>query len=68
MIITEKVTINGTEFVHNYSDSGYQIERDGVQYSDAIDPVDSGRTYTETDVLIEQDTREEGIEHEYIGD
>lgn len=68
MIITEKVTINGTEFVHNYSGSGYQIERDGVQYSDAIDPVDSGRTYTETDVLIEQDAREEGIGHEYTGD
>lgn len=68
MIITEKVTINGTEFVHNCSDGGYCIERDGVQYSDAIDPVDSGRTYTETDVLIEQTEQEEGIEHEHTGD
>ena len=25
------------------------IERDGVRYSEAIDPLDSGRVYTETD-------------------
>lgn len=30
-----------------------EIERDGVQYSDAIDPVGTGRIYTETDNLIE---------------
>jgi hypothetical protein len=29
------------------------IERDGVRYSEAIDPAEFGRTYTETDEPIE---------------
>ena len=49
MLKTETVTINGTDYIHTYSDTGYMIERDGVRYSDAIDPVDSGREYEETD-------------------
>lgn len=53
MIITEPITINEKEYIHNYSDSGFYIERDGVQYSDAIDPVGYDRVYTETDILIE---------------
>ena len=32
-----------------YSDSGYMVEREGVRYSEAIDPAELGRTYTETD-------------------
>lgn len=47
MIVTETVTINGKKYKHNYSDAGFYIERDGVQYADAIDPLDSGRVYTE---------------------
>ena len=53
MVITETITINGTEYIHNYSDAGYMIERDGVRYSDAIDPVGFDRVYVETDELIE---------------
>lgn len=54
MIITEKITIDEREFVKNYSDSGFMIERDGVQYSDAIDPIEfEDRVYTETDIKIE---------------
>ena len=29
------------------------IERDGVRYSEAIDPLDAGRVYTETDEPID---------------
>ena len=29
------------------------IERDGVQYSEAVDPADLERKYTETDIPIE---------------
>lgn len=43
MLIKEVVTINGTEFNHTYSDAGFYIERDGVEYSDAIDPIDIER-------------------------
>jgi hypothetical protein len=53
MIKTENLTINNRAFVRTYSDSGYMIERDGVRYSEAIDPAELGRTYTETDEPIE---------------
>ena len=53
MIITEQLTINEKSFTKTYSDSGYYIERDGVQYSEAIDPSEFGRTYTETDIPID---------------
>ena len=49
MIVTERLTINGRAFIRTYSDSGYMVERDGVMYSEAIDPAEMGRTYTETD-------------------
>lgn len=53
MIKTENLTINNRAFVRTYSSDGYMIERDGVRYSEAIDPADLGRTYTETDEPIE---------------
>ena len=56
MIKTEQLIINYKQFTKSYSDSGYMIERDGVQYSEAIDPTELGRTYTETDVPIEGET------------
>ena len=56
MIKTEQLIINYKQFTKSYSDSGYMIERDGVQYSEAIDPTELGRTYTETDIPIEGET------------
>lgn len=53
MIRTESITINNTDFDRTYSDEGFYIERDGVKYSEAIDPKNSGRTYTETNEKIE---------------
>lgn len=53
MIQTGNITINDRPLTRTYLDSGYYIQRDGVQYAEAIDPADSGRTYTETDALIE---------------
>jgi hypothetical protein len=53
MIVTENLTINGKAFIRTYSDSGYMVERDGVRYSEAIDPADFNRQYTETDEPIE---------------
>lgn len=38
MIKIENLTIGGRAFVKTYSDDGYMIERDGVRYSEAIDP------------------------------
>ena len=58
MIKAETVTINGRTFIRTYSNSGYMIKQDGTGavYSEAVDPVDSGRTYTETDEIIESET------------
>ena len=53
MIQAEIITINGRQFQRTWSDSGCLIERSGARYAEAIDPLDSGRTYTETDALIE---------------
>lgn len=50
MIVAEKITINGKVFIRTFSDVGYMIERDGVRYSEAVDPARFGRTYTETDI------------------
>ena len=62
MIIQTTKEINGIVYDYVYSDSGYMIERDGVRYSEAVDPLDSGRLYTETDEPIYVGTREETVE------
>ena len=53
MIITEKITINGKEFNHTYSDIGMKIKRDNVMYDEAYDPVGfEDRIYNETDKAV----------------
>ena len=54
MIIVEyyKTRKDGVVLNRTYSDSSMMIERDGVRYSEAIDPAELGRTYTETDEEI----------------
>lgn len=65
MIITETITLNGREFTKNYSDAGYMIQKVGTEeiYTEAIDPINSGRTYVETDKPIE--TTEEFSDEEF---
>ena len=63
MIVTEAMTISGKAFVKTYSDSGYMVDSGGVRYSEAIDPAELGRTYTETDERIaEEITDAEALE------
>ena len=62
MIIQTTKEINGVVYDYAYSDSGFRIERDGVRYSEAVDPLDSGRVYTETDEPIDVGTIEETVE------
>jgi hypothetical protein len=66
MIKTETLTINGRDFVKTYSDLGMMVERDGVRYSEAIDPAEFGRQYVETDEPIEKEEIEEAVEPEQI--
>ena len=62
MIIHTTKEINGILYDCTYSDSGYIIERDGARYSEAVDPIGSGRLYTETDEPIDVGTKEERVE------
>ena len=66
MIVTEyyKTRSDGVVLNRTYSNIGMMIERDGVQYSEAIDPADSGREYTETNVPIDGYT-DEATEADY---
>ena len=54
MIKTETFEKNGRTLVRTWSDTGYRIRRDGTGavYDEAVDPADSGRTYTETSEKI----------------
>lgn len=56
MIKTEIVN----DLVHTWSDLGMKIHGGFPEgdYNEAYDPIDSGRTYTETDIPIEQDEAE----------
>lgn len=54
MIVQTTKEINGVLYDYSYSDSGYMIERDGAKYSEAVDPLNSNREYTETDEFIEK--------------
>lgn len=55
MIQTENFEINGHALVRTYSDAGLRIRKDGTDevYDEAVDPADSGRTYTETDEPVD---------------
>jgi hypothetical protein len=55
MIITEhyRTREDGVVLNRTYSNKGMMIERDGVRYSEAIDPADAERVYTETDEIAE---------------
>ena len=53
MIRQEQLTIGGRAFVRTYSDANRYVvsEETGVEYTDAYDPVELGRTYHEGDII-----------------
>lgn len=59
MIKTE--TVNN--LIHTWSDLGVKIHggMPEADYDEAYDPIDSGRTYTETDIPIDDETSAEEI-------
>ena len=59
MIKTE--TVNN--LIHTWSDLGVKIHGGypEADYDEAYDPIDSGRTYTETDIPIDDETSAEEI-------
>jgi len=65
MIIQERITINGREFIRTYSDAGRYVVGGSPegQYAEAVDPADLGRTYTEGE-LMPQEEQSDRIEDE----
>lgn len=47
--------VNGRDFIRTISDAGRYVVRDGVSYSEACDPAEYGREYTEGDVMPEEE-------------
>lgn len=56
MIISETVILNDKNYTKTYSDAGFYIERNGINYAEAIDHLGSCREYTETSILIETES------------
>ena len=63
MIKTETLTIGGKQFIRTFSDKGMMIHGGSPEadYSEALDPADSGRTYTETTTPIEDESTAEEL-------
>jgi hypothetical protein len=60
MIRQEHFEINGRDFIRTTSDARHYVVRDGVSYSEACDPAEFGRTYTEGDLMpVEEGEAEE---------
>lgn len=55
MIVQTHFDINGRNFIHTYSDAGCYVVRDGVEYGEANDPAEFGRTYTEGDLMPDEE-------------
>lgn len=51
MIVHEHFVVNGRDFIRTTSDSGRYVVRDGVEYSEACDPAEFERTYTEGELM-----------------
>ena len=52
IIRLDKKILDSSYLVRTYSNAGFYIERDGVQYAEAIDLPQFNYTYTETDLPL----------------
>lgn len=59
MIVQTHFDVNGRDFVRTYSDAGRYVVRDGIEYSEACDPAEFGRTYTEGDLMPPEERENE---------
>lgn len=55
----EHFEINGRDFIRTVSDSGRYVVRDGVSYEEANDPAELGRTYTEGDLMPDEEREDD---------
>ena len=62
MIIQEHFDVAGHDFIRTTSDAGRYVVRDGVSYSEACDPAEFGRTYTEGELMPAEERDQSEIE------
>lgn len=55
MIVTETFKVGERDFIRTYSDIGRYVVRDGVSYSEACDPAEFGRAYTEGELMPDEE-------------
>ena len=58
-VIHTTATLDGVEYDYAYSDAGRYVCRNGARYTEAYDPLNSGRTYTEGDPIPPDERTEE---------
>lgn len=54
-IQVETFYINNREFTRTYSDANRYVVREGISYSEACDPAEFGRTYTQGDLMTQDE-------------
>lgn len=59
MIRQENLQINGQDFIRTYSDNNRYVVREGISYSEAVDPAEFNRIYTEGDVMPDEEITDE---------
>lgn len=68
-IVQEHFLVGERDFVRTYSDSGFLIHGGSPEgdYSEACDPAEFNRTYTETNIPIEGESEAEEILNTILG-
>ena len=61
MIKTELIMADDRQLRRTWSDAGFMIERDGAVYSEAVDPAEFDRVYTETNIPVEPESADKII-------
>ena len=62
MIRTETYMLGEREFTRTWSDANRFVVRDGVEYTEANDPAEFGRVYTEGELMPPEDIAEQAEE------
>ena len=62
-LVQEHFLVGERDFIRTYSDAGMKVHGGFPEgdYDEACDPAEYGRTYTETDIPIEDDSSAEDI-------
>lgn len=56
MIQTENLIIDNNTFVRTWSNEGRYVIRDGIEYEEAIDPIQFNRIYTEGNIISRENS------------